>query len=185
MNKASLLQRLTTGNPGWEEWNELLALVTSLEFEYVASEYLGNHIVSGSRLTFAAEPFRFPDWLPSYVPALYGMKAAYWENAGGFAQHFNGSLAESGAIFSPAGNDEEFGYPRIDIPAELYHFQSNASGAQFFINKAQQILYPNAEDHCFTILDPMDEFTRKNIQQAVNGREWFDAYPNLKGVAFD
>jgi hypothetical protein len=94
-------------------------------------------------------------------------------------------LARKGAVFSPAGNDEELGFPLIDVPSDVYYFQSNDSGAQFFVTKNLVMLYPNSDDMCFETLDTLEEFTKKNIQQALAGGRWFKAYAGLKGTLLD
>jgi len=182
-----LVDRLEAANPGWDEWTELIDLVKSFEFELIKNEYMGNFYISGTRLTFAElrSDFTWPDWLPAYVPALYGMKADEWEMAGGYADSFYDETAEKGSVFSPAGNDEDLGFPLIEVPADLYSFQSNAHGATFFINKSLEICYPNSDDEQFETMDSLEEFTRKNIQQALDGDRWFSAYSDLKGTLLD
>lgn len=113
------------------------------------------------------------------------MKADDWEMAGGYADSFRNQCAVRGAVFSPAGNDADLGYRVIDVPPALYNFQSNSSGAQFFVNKNLVMLYPNSEDACFKLLDTLEEFTKKNIRQALAGERWFEAYTDLKGMLLD
>jgi hypothetical protein len=132
----------------------------------------------------ADEP-TWPDWLPVYVPALYGMKAENWEMSGGYADSFDNEPARQGSIFSPAGNDDDLGYPLIDVPNAVYAFQSNSNGAIFFINKSLRILYPNSDAERFDQVDALDDFTRKNIQRVLDGKRWFDAYPGLEGSLVD
>lgn len=182
-----LIDRLTAANPGWREWGKLITLVKSLSFEEVIDEHLGTFYTSDRPLVFSDPTARnpWPAWLPRYVPALFGLKSDDWEMAGGYADSFCNELAMKGAVFSPAGNDEDLGYPLIDVPPDLYPFQSNSSGAQFFINKKLLILYPNSEDKCFEPLDTLEEFTKKNIRQALAGETWFEAYTDLKGTLLD
>ena len=182
-----LIDRLTAANPGWEEWDKLVALVRSLDFERVTTDYMGNFLSAGDRLCFSElgdDPV-WPDWLPSYVPALFGMKADNWEMAGGYADAFCNTPAIKGSVFSPAGNDADLGYPPIDVPNDVYSFQSNASGAIVFVNTNLEVLYPNSDDECFEVLDSLEKFTRKNIRQALQGKPWFDAYRGLKGSLID
>jgi hypothetical protein len=47
------------------------------------------------------------------------------------------------------------------------------------------VLYPNSEDGCFVTLDTLEEFTKKNIRQALSGESWFKAYADLKGMLLD
>jgi hypothetical protein len=188
MNPTNLLlDRLTAANPGWREWGKLATLVKSLSFEEIADEYLGSFFTSDHPLTFAHPTDRraWPDWLPKYVPALFGMKADDWEMAGGYADSYYNELAVKGAVFSPAGNDEELGFPLIDVPPEVYNFQSNSSGALFFINRNLEVLYPNSDDRCFEKLDTLEKFTRKNIKQALAGETWFQAYAGFIGTLLD
>jgi hypothetical protein len=182
-----LLDRLTAANPGWREWGELVTLVKTLSFDEVINEYLGKFYTSDRPLVFTDAGARgpWPTWLPKYVPALFGMKADDWEMAGGYADSFCNVPARKGAVFSPAGNDEELGYPLIDVPSDVYCFQSNSSGAQFFLNKKLEMLYPNSADRCFEPLDMLEEFTKKNIRQALAGARWFAAYTDLKGTLLD
>ena len=182
-----LIDRLTTTNPGWREWNELISFVKSLSFEEVIDEDLGTFFASDQPLVFSdsADRNHWPAWLPMYVPALFGLKADDWAMAGGYAESFCDEPAVKGAVFSPAGNDEDLGYPLLDVPPDVHTFQSNNSGAQFFIRKDLVILYPNSEDKCFEKLDTLEEFTKKNIRQALAGETWFEAYVGLKGTQFD
>jgi hypothetical protein len=182
-----LLERLTAANPGWPEWGKLVTLVKTLSFEEVVDEYLGTFYTSARTLVFSDPSSRepWPTWLPKYVPALFGMKVGDWEMAGGYSNEFYNKLARKGAVFSPAGNDEELGFPLIDVPSDVYYFQSNDSGAQFFVTKNLMMLYPNSDDTCFETLDTLEEFTKKNIQRALAGRRWFDAYAGLKGTLLD
>ena len=182
-----LNDRLIAANPGWDEWDELLSFVKSLKFKCITSDYMGNFYAAGERLCFSElgqEP-TWPDWLPSYVPALYGMKAANWEMAGGYADSFCNQPAKKGAVFSPAGNDAALGYPLIDVPQDVYSFQSNSHGVLFFVSKSLRVLYPNSEDERFDELDTLELFTRKNILQSLKGHPWFDVYSNLKGSLLD
>jgi hypothetical protein len=182
-----IIDRLTAANPGWPEWTELITLVMSLSFKKVNDEHLGTFFTSDHPLVFSdpGDRSRWPTWLPTYVPALFGMKADDWEMAGGYADSFGNELAVKGAIFSPAGNDDELGYPLIDVPQDMYTFQSNSSGALFFINKKLEVLYPNSDDECFEKLDTLEEFTKSNIRQALEGAPWFEAYGDLKGSLLD
>lgn len=187
MSTIVLLDRLKAADPGWDIWSELVGLVRSIDFEFIKSEYMGNFYSCGRRMSFSdTRPnFVWPDWIPVYVPALYGMKADYWEHAGGYAGAFHNQPAQRGAIFGPAGNDETLGYPLLDVPPDLYRFQLNLHGATFFINKSLNILYPNSDGRCFEELDSLEGFTRKNIQQTLDGKPWFSAYRNLKGTLLD
>ena len=183
MTKDRLLGRLIAAHPGWAIYDELIQFVEALAFEAVETDYLGNFIISCSQLVFSeADIGVFPSWLPSYVPALRGMKAAHWESTGGFADGFCNCLAERGAVFSPAGNDVELGFPLIDIPEGTYCFQANDSGASFFVNTAQLIIYPNARLRRFQALEALPEFTRICIRQTLNGKPWFEAYSDHIGA---
>jgi hypothetical protein len=181
------LDRLMAANPGWYEWSRLINVVKTLSFDEVSSEYLGKFYTSDRPLVFSDAAARnpWPTWLPRYVPALFGMKAADWEMAGGYADSFYNEPARKGAVFSPAGNDADMGYPLIDIPADVFCFQSNSSGAEFFVNKSLVMLYPNSETKCFERLDTLEEFTKKNIRQAIAGAQWIEAYTDLKGTLLD
>lgn len=90
-----------------------------------------------------------------------------------------------GAIFSPAGNDKALGYPLIDVPPGVYAFQSNSSGGRIFMSEDMVMLYPNPSVKCFERLDTLEEFTKKNIQQALAGEKWSDGFNNLKGMLLD
>ncbi len=178
MTKDTLVERLTEVHPGWHEWDSLIELVTSLEFSSVSLEYVGEFLSSGSRLTFASRPSDqpFPDFVPSYLAAIFGMKVSDAETAGGFAEYLSGAQAKRGALFNPAGLDEMMGYPVFDVPLGTYCFQANSSGASFFINQALEVLYPNSDLAQFSVLDPLDEFARTCIRKAVLGEDWFSAY---------
>lgn len=182
-----LIDRLTLANPGWPEWNDLIEVVKSLSFEVVTDEHLGTFYTADRPLVFSdpASGPGWPTWLPGYVPALFGLKADEWEMAGGYADAFSNSAAEKGAIFSAAGNDEDLGYPLLDVPPEVYAFQFASSGAQLFINKQLLILYPNPETESFEELATLEDFTRTNIRQALAGETWFEAYANLDRALLD
>lgn len=167
-----LIDRLTLANPGWREWDDLIALVNSLSFEEVRDEHLGVFYTSGRPLVFSDPAARgsWPVWLPAYVPALFGLKADHWEMAGGYADSFSNKPARKGAIFSPAGNDKDLGSPLIDVPPDVYAFQSNSSGARIFMSKNMMMLYPNSRGKCFERLDTLEEFTKKNIRQVLAGK---------------
>lgn len=182
-----LVDRLTLANPGWEEWGKLISLVKSLPFEKVEDEHLGTYYTSDHPLVFA-EPsggHSWPAWLPAFVPALFGLKVDDWGMAGGFADAFFNEPAIAGAVFSPAGNDEELGFPPIDVPQGVYYFQMNGSGAMFFINETLDILYPNALKMGFEKLDTLEQFARNNIERALVGEAWYQAYPDLEGYLID
>lgn len=182
-----LLDRLTAANPGWPEWSGLVTVVKTLSFDEVYNEHLGRFYTSDRPLVFsdagAREPW--PNWLPKYVSALFGMKADDWAMAGGYADSFCNEPARKGAIFSPAGNDVDMGHALIDVPTDVFCFQSNSSGAQFFLNKRLEVMYPNSEDRCFETLDTLEDFTKKNIRQVLAGARWFAAYTGLKGTLLD
>ena len=119
--------------------------------------------------------------MPPFVSALYGMKADDWETAGGFADYFTGEHAKKGTLFSHAGNDEECGFPIIEIPDGVFNFQTNSYGNLFFVNLNLQVLYPNNRDECFEILDDLVDFAQANIRQILTGKKWDKAYQNMKG----
>lgn len=181
MNTEQLIDRLTNADPGWPEWKQLLSLVRSLDFESIELEYLGTYHSAGSQLTFS-EPLHsitWPDWIPSYVPALLGMKSGMAEEAGGFADSFYGEPAQRGTLFSPAGNDEELGYPLIDVPPNVFPFQMNYCGALFFVNTDRAVLYPCVNDECLKELDTLEQFTRRNIDCALSQNNWYSSYAHL------
>jgi len=187
MPKQRLLDRLRATRPGWGVYDEFVRLVESRDFEHRRASY-GSFLVSGTRLVFSElkSDVTWPDWLPGYVPALYGMKAGDWKMSGGYAAEFCNRLAEKGSLFSPAGNDEELDYPLIDVPEGVYDFQSNSSSALFFVNTRLEVMYPNSDDECFEVLAALDDFTRENIRQVLAGREWFEAYcGSIKGTLID
>lgn len=178
MANAKLRERLAKAHTGWPLWDELLGLVDSLDFEYVEDMHLGNHFASGVRLSFAEADHveRWPDWMPAYVPALFGMKADSWETAGGFADMFSGTLARRGRLFSSVASDERLGFPAIDPPPGTYEFQSNNSGATFYVNRALEVVWPSAQTEQFQVLDSLEVFAQTNIAQALAGKAWGKAY---------
>jgi hypothetical protein len=184
MTKRQLIARLRAGDPGWVEYGQPVRLAQSLEFESVDDEFLGAYITAGERLTFAlpAKRQKWPRWIPPYVPALLGMKAADCESTGGFAATFDGTRSKPGALFSVLGNDEEQGLPLIKVPRDIYPFQENSSGALFHISSSGDVFYPNADTKTFQRLDALETFTKKNLVQAVKGEPWFDAYPDVTGI---
>jgi hypothetical protein len=188
VSKGAILMRLNGAHPGWCEWDALISLVESLDFEVIIDKYLGEFYVSTTRLSFAKPSVRKKAMacLPPFVWALYGMKADFWQMAGGYADSFNGDLARVGAVFSPAGNDDKLGLPVIWPPRDTYYFQSNSGGALFFVNKKLDICYPSTDGECFETLDTLDEFTKTNIRQVLDWKQWFRAYSGrIKGTLLD
>jgi hypothetical protein len=188
MNKEMLLTRLSKAHPGWDVFADLIAFVKSRDFEYLKKKYVGNFIASGERICFTEHPrdLRWPDWIPAYVPALYGMKADYCEMAGGYAGSFTDRLVVKGSVFTQAGTDLELSFPSIEVPTDTYYFQSNSSGAEFFLNKRLEVLYPDAENKRFNVLALLEQFTQKNIEQVLAGKLWFSAYSgSIKTVLMD
>jgi hypothetical protein len=184
--KNDLITRLASGDPGWPEWKEFVELVASLEFEYINDEFLGEYFISGNRLTFAvSNDVAWPDWLPKYVPALYSMKADDFDMAGGYVDSFDGSQTKTGGVFAHGGNDVEMGWPLIRVTEEAYPFQMNSSGALFHINRELNILHPDFKEECLKVLDSLETFTQKNIQQALKNETWFRAYDDLDATLVD
>src|SRR5216110_3082573 len=95
LTKSHLLNRLADADPGWPVFRELVQRVESLSFSELRHEFLGRFLVATAPLVFAEPPARtrWPDWMPPYVPALYGLQAAEAEMEGGYAKHFHGNLA--------------------------------------------------------------------------------------------
>lgn len=188
MNKQTLVDRLLTANPGWRVWESLVDLVRSLDFAETRDEYLGDFLAAESRLSFAAlqKDKRIPDFVPPYVSALFGMQADDPETAGGYAGclHFS-ELAQRGALFSPAGNDGDMGYPVFDPPPETYLFQTNSSGGVIYINRDLKVVCPSVASQEFISLDALDTFTQKCLQKALDGDDWFTAYADIAGDLID
>src|SRR5262245_1987913 len=188
MTRQELIDRLSAAHPGWKVYDELIRLVQSLQFRSLEIEHFGEFIASGSRLVFSASAahVQWPAWLPNYVPALYGLKADDCEMEGGYAARFSNEPAKKGAVFSRAGNDQDLGFPLIDVPDGTFDFQGNASGAGFFVNTRQQVVYPNSEAERFEVLDSLDKFTQVNIRQALERERWFTPYAeSIKGTLVD
>lgn len=190
--KATFVSRLTAADPGWPEWARLVELAESLPLSVIEDEYLGSYLTvcpsdpdspdSGpGRLTLAAprEDGFWPGWLPAYVAALSGLKAADYSLSGGYADAFTGEPTKPGYAFAGGVPDEQLGFPVLPVPPECYPFQYNASGALFHITSSLEVLYPDASRGRFVVLDPLEAFTRKNIQQALAERLWFHAYQGL------
>ena len=185
MTKAHLLNRLDAVDPGWPIYRELVRRVEGVDFSELRHEFLGRFLVATVPLVFAQPPARtrWPDWMPRYVPALYGLHGADAEMEGGYARHFHGNLARRGAVFSPAANDEELGFPTFDLPGDVYHFQANRSGALFFVDPSNQVLYPDAGLRRLVVLDSLTEFTQNVIRAALAGADWFHTYADrAKGL---
>jgi hypothetical protein len=184
-----LLRRLRNSHPGWDVYDQLLSLVESLDFERIDDETTGTFIASGNRLVFAEHnprSFDWPDWLPSFVPALYGMKADDYEMAGGFADAFSNVPAKRGSVFNHPYDDQELGYPLIEVPGGTHPFQRNSSGATFFLSQDLQVLYPNSADERFEVLDSLEDFTKTCIKQTLVDAGWFAAYSSsVKGTLMD
>ena len=104
------------------------------------------------------------------------MQAADAELEGGYAKHFYGNVAKRGAVFSPAANDDDLGYPAFDVPCDVYHFQTNQSGAIFFIDSQSQVLCPDAHLCRLVVLEQLEQFTQNAIRAALAGEDWFRAY---------
>jgi hypothetical protein len=179
MTKQSLVKRLTAADPGWPVWTALVKYVRSLDFEVVRHEHLGEFIAAEDQLSFGvlSKVRKFPKFTPVYVEALFDMKPADPEMDGGYACCLNfGELAQRGTLFSPAGNDDELGFPLFDPPPHTYLFQTNSSGALLFINRKLEVVVPDPESESFVSLDPLEEFTQVCIQSAIDGDNWFSEY---------
>jgi hypothetical protein len=187
MPQIDLVDRLERTDPGWPEWNQLIDLARSLTLQFVADEYLGNFVTAGSRLTFAvpAEQSTSPAWLPPYVRALVGLKAAEYAVEGGFGDAFTGETTQEGFAFAGHVPDEQLGYPVISVPSACFHFQRNESGALFHVNSRLEILFPDASRCEFRVLDTLEAFTQKNIRMALEGRPWFRAYAQIDADILD
>lgn len=184
--KASLLTRLSSANPGWSEYAELMSFAESLDFCFEREQYVGDFISSGARLVFCAPDPKvdWPAWMPAYVPALHGMKADHCGMAGGYAWGFKNALAEYGRVFSQ--NDEELYLPLIEPPNETYYFQTNECGAWFFVSTRLEVSYPNSESRRFEVLDSLENFTKRSIRQTMADKRWFEAYSGaIKGFLVD
>ncbi len=184
MTKDKLINCLTEANPGWPEWNALLELVVSLDWEPVSIDYLGEFIVSDNRLTFSV-PTTIPDFAPSYVAPLYGMKCGSPEMAGGYAEEFQGAFAQRGSLFSPIGKDVSMGYPEFDPPANAYAFQTNSSGAMFYLLPELTVAAPNADRLEFDEIGSLEAFTRHSIACAIAEEDWYQAYARRNSDLLD
>lgn len=173
-----LLRRLRDANPGWSEWNDLLALVESLKFQRVEQEYLGIFYAAGDRLCFAEieSDATFPDFVPDYVNALYGLKPDEFENSGGYAIELSDQEAQRGNLFSPLGNDAALGYPEFDPPAGTFPFQATNTGASVFLTADLDVVAPDANQEAFVTLDTLEAFTRRSIQAALDNHNWTRFY---------
>lgn len=187
-DKEKLLNRLSSANPGWREWQELMNLINSLEIEYVEDEDRGNYYISGRRLSFKElneDEIEIPEWMPDYVKALYGMKADDYECAGGYAEDFDGVESIPDSIFAVGGSDEMMGLPAIPVPENTFSFQSNFNGALFHINNELQVLCPDRNNECFTKFDSLEAFTKKNIQQVLENKLWYEVYEDILSPLID
>ncbi len=186
-NNAEPVTRLKNANPGWQTWTKLLAPADELDFEFIKNEFLGDYLQSDNRLCFAnPNETQWPTWIPSYVTALYGLKADHHEMAGGFAESFYGSMTVKGNVFCEGPSDELLGYPEFDIPDGIYTFQSNSSGALFHLNEDLKVLAPNSEKECLVEMDSLEDFTKRNIEQALKNGNWFSEYEGkLEGTLLD
>jgi len=186
MDKKALLGKLKDNHPGWTEWDALIALVHTLDLEIEHEEYLGEFLACGVRLCFKdGAEIDWPQWMPSYVQALYGMKADEPMMAGGYASNFRNSPTIRGEVFADGSDDEDMGFPVFDVPAGIYGFQSNSSGALFHIDEALNILAPDSERECMRVIDTLENFTRSCIRQTLADEEWFVLYKNLPGTFMD
>lgn len=186
MHQDALVRRLKEADPGWPEWKRLIDLVRSLSFSSISDEHLGTYLAAGDRLTFAVPPpILWPAWVPTYVPALFGMKAAEYEWAGGYAAAFDGRYSQAGKVFSCGPPDAELGFPPIPVPADCHPFQCNAKGALFHLDAKLKVRYPDARRGQMSVLDTLEAFTRKNLDEALGGRPWFRAYDGLQADLVD
>jgi len=187
MKKKELLDRLIRANPGWPEWQQLIDKVRSVPLRYSEFEHLGGYMTDGVKATFAALPpdLVWPNWMPAFVRALYGMKADHAEIAGGYADSFCGLSTETGSVFANGGRDEDMGFPLITPPLNTFAFQANSSGALFHINTVLEVLYPDVNTKSLRVLDSLETFTLKNIEQFLAGRTWFHAYKDLDANLLD
>ena len=168
VDKTLLITRLQVADPDWPEWEELIQLVESRAFELVDDEFLGAWLVSDSPLSFSVSArVPWPEWMPPYVPALYGMKADTYQMAGGYAFAFSGATTERNAVFT-SGDDDDLGFPVFDPPPDVYPFQENESGALFHINKELDMLYPHMKSASLKVLDLRGEYGRETTFQVLN-----------------
>ena len=188
MSRKELLDRLNAGHPGWSEYDSLLREVGAVDWEVVEEEYLGNYFVSpDSQLCFSVPSSRvlWPDWLPTYVKALVGLKAEEPAMAGGYADSFRGQPSESGSVFTDGVEDADLGYPQIEAPEGVYPFQTNSSGALFHVNRELNILYPNMDTKSLDVLDSLEKLTKTVIRESLGGGEWYTAYHGRDLDVFD
>ena len=186
MDKTSLLESLRENHPGWQEWDQLITLAESLDLEAAHDEFIGDYLASGTRLCFAdAGTVQWPDWMPAYVRAIYGMKADEPMMAGGYAESFDGVPTKRGQVFAKGSDDAELGFPVFDVPDGVFGFQSNASGALFHVDTQLNVLAPNSDKECLGVIDSLEDFTKKNIRQALAGERWSNLYEDLPGMFLD
>ncbi|MCB1042994.1 MAG: hypothetical protein KDC35_08655 [Acidobacteria bacterium] len=183
-----LINRLRTCDLEWPEYQALMDHVAKTTWQLVKDENLGNYYVSkDERLCFAApaQPFTWPDWRPTYVRTLFGMKAGHYEMAGGYADRFDGQQSDPLMVFTGGVEDELFGYPPIEISCNLYPFQSNINGALFHVSREGNVMDPDASTGALSVLDSVEQFSRNAIVQALKGNDWFCAYRHLNLVILD
>jgi hypothetical protein len=198
VEQSDLVARLTAAAPGWPEWAELVELVGTKSLSLIEDECLGSYLTSGAndpdtaeegggRLTFRIPrgEFVWPAWVPAYVPALWGLIAADYSLAGGYAGAFIGHPTEQGYAFAGGVGDEQLGFPILPVPPGCYPFQDNSSGALFHLSADLRVLYPDAQRGRFSVLDSLEAFTRTNVRQALAGRLWFEAYQGLDADILD
>ena len=180
MDNDPFRRRLAQADPGWPEWAQLQNLLVQHQLEKVECRRTGIHF-SSQRLSFSVLPQEkvFPQWLPPYARALYGLKASSWEYAGGYADAVCSGAVSSNAVFSLAVNDSELGYPLIPPPNDAAYFQTTIGGGVVFLDRGLQMLAPNVETQSVLVFDDLESFTKKHIDSVLTGRPWHFAYNDL------
>jgi hypothetical protein len=179
MKTAELLRRLAAADPGWTEWAGLVALAESLPMRAVTVKHVGTFLTARGRLTFAAPGRVWPGWVPPYVAALDGLKAANPDMAGGYADAFTGRPTSPGKVFNGSIPDASIGLPALAVPPGCYPFQFTPQGTLVHLTDGLEVLFPDANNERLSPLGSLEAFTRANIRQAVAGEPWAGAYPDL------
>ena len=184
-----LLERLKAGHSGWPAYDELLQHVAGRDWA-LKVDGSRRFFVSGHDRVFADTDLRgwrpWLDWMPAYVPALYGMNASMPGYAGGYADYFTGEQPTIINLFNwPEDEDmeelDEADLPDVDIPECTYAFLSNESGNVFFLTQRLEVLHANVMKQQLVVIDDLDTFTRKCIHQFIAGHNWFRAYDDQYG----
>ena len=181
-----LLRRSAQTNPSWPEWESLVEFLRATDAERRDRDDSADLCVG--ELTFAGfeETVELPDWVPGYVSCLRGMSGSAFPDVDGFA------LALSVVSSNPASM--MFGEPVPDPvevewamreKADSFPFQRTESGRLAHLDRELRVLWPDSRSGELVPIATLDDFARSAIREALAGRAWVAAFPDLESRTLD